>query len=200
MQDFSNMNFSEICDYCINNVKPNKKNIVDLEKYLQDKYEAKVVEVSKERLNMIKNNVVMLNHQHLLTNTKQLDIDTTKAQKNEMISIMQERTQQINDLTVEELNLDIVVMAIVRNEKSLKLFEDRAKQYGLTLEEYKEEVLWLDLERNNEYVSITTPLLQDEIRLFLGLEQSDLDNKTSRFYQYVLALQNSYKNKYTLNN
>lgn len=193
MEDLSSMNFSELCNYCIENIKPNKKSIIDLENYLIEKYDAKKVEVSKERLNIIKNNVVMLNHQHLLTDTKQLDLNTTDEQKSEMISIMQERTEQINNLTVEQLGLDIVVMAIVRNEKSLDLFSDKAKQYGLSLDEYKEEVLWLEIERSTEYVSMTTPLLQDEIKLFLGLEQEDLDNKTSRFYQYVLAFQNKYK-------
>lgn len=191
IMDFSNMNYNEICNYIYENITSNKKSISDLLEYLTHKYDAKIVTATDEQLNIIKNNVVMLHYQHLLSKTKKLDINTKKHEKEDMIKIMNDRTKQINDLTINELGLNIYVLAIVKSDRSIKLFENIVNQYKIPINELKEEVIWLEIEEKNEYISTAIASLQNEVRLFLGLDENDIKNKTSRFYQYALALQNS---------
>jgi hypothetical protein len=184
------MTWSESCDYCAEHVKPCLKTMTELTQYLEEYYGAIEVEGTDDEKGELKNNVVIQKFEHLLSSVKPLETESTQMEREELVEIMKKRTEEMNQITAEELGLQMKFYQLPKNEHTAGFFADWAQQYGFSEAELEGCRLPLQVELTTGYLSCLPGRFQDEMILFLGLDERDLKNRTGRFYQYVMAYQN----------
>lgn len=184
------MNWSEYCDYCSAHIAPCRKSMQELVEYLKSYYGAIEVDGSEDEKGELKNNIVSQKFEHLLSSLKPLTPESTEEDRQELIEIMKQRTEQMNQITADQLGLEMRFFKLPKNEHTAVFFEDWAQQYGFSSAELEGCFLPLQVELTTGYLSSLPGRFQDEMILFLGLDENDLQNRTGRFYQYVLAYMN----------
>ncbi len=184
------MTWNEYCDYCAEHVAPCLKTMEELTEHLKSYYGAVEVPGSEEERGELKNKVIAQKFEHLLSPLKPLQTDSTPEERRELVEVMKRRTEEMNRITAEELGLNMRFYKLPYNEHTAGFFADWAQQYGFSEEELTDCFLPFQAEMATGYFSCLSGRFQEEITLFLGVDEKDLQNRTGRFYQYVLAYMN----------
>lgn len=160
----------EFLKYAKSKIKPNYRSINQLENFLIENYKARPYQLSEKKLEMLKVNVIMNKYRDLLVFPQPLGENPTKKQ---ILKYAQEDTSfdQAKDYPAEKLGL---VM----------------KAYKLPLNLDSQKDAMVQLEMTSEYISISDAPkdLADDLLIWLGVSEEDIDKETPRFIAYAYTL------------
>lgn len=164
----TNLNDDKFLDYAATQIKENYRPFTEIIDYIIKKYGAVPHALSEKQLQLLKANVILNHFREVLDLPIPLRKNPTKKQ---LIKYVKNDTtfEQAKNYPAEKLGLIM-------------------KAYKLPADDDKEIIVKLEITTNYICMDNASRKFADELFLFQGVTQEDIDNKTPRFIAYANTL------------
>ncbi len=175
-QKASNTENEAFLEYAATKIKPNAHDFCELEEYLIKNYNAEPYILSEKEQQVLKTNVIVNHFRNLLDLPGPLSPNPTKKQ---ILEYAQNDTsfEQARKYPAEKLGLIM-------------------KAYKMKTTSQRDTIVKLEVTTQYMCIDDASEKLANELILWLGVTQNDIDDKTPRFLAYAYTLKKAGKIEY----
>ena len=169
-------------------VVANSRDFLEIVQYLKEKYQAVEHILLPQEIEILKANVIMNHFSDVLEKPQPL---SDKPTKKEILSYYQQDTTfiQARQYDAESLGLDMRAYKLT-NQQGNKGCCPKKNENAVSSCSFTENDIIVELEMKSEYLCIIngTDEMRNDLTLWYGVSQQDIDNRTPRFLAYAYAM------------